>query len=160
MNYRVSISGQRDLPELSAETAAIVALEPGTFDHSMNSRLAEQSALLRLEMDDAWTPEDYDGGFQFAQPWQVESALKFVQTFRDSPLHVACYAGVSRSTALSLLALWDRRPKGADEHDVLAELNRVRPGAMPNPHIVLLVDALLGTAFLEVLASLPRREVL
>ncbi|WP_458098263.1 tyrosine phosphatase family protein [Roseomonas sp. WA12] len=84
--------------------------------------------------------------FRMADRTDIERALKFG---RDSlggrRLLVHCNAGVGRSTAIALAIIADRLGRGR-EQDALNELVRLRPGAVPNLHVLALADEILGRA--------------
>ncbi len=75
----------------------------------------------------------------------VERILEFGRDLSTTePLHllVHCYAGISRSTAASLILMAQANP--GREADVFATLIEVRPRAWPNSRMVGFADALLG----------------
>lgn len=82
--------------------------------------------------------------FVLPQGNHVERLLAFVEAWdRRAPLLIHCYAGVSRSTAASFIALCALHP-GRTEAEHAAVLRRAAPTATPNLRLVTLADAVLG----------------
>ena len=84
-------------------------------------------------------------GHQLPVEADVERILEFGREFSSSePLHllVHCYAGVSRSTAASLILMAQANP--GREAELFAELIEVRPRAWPNSRMIGFADDMLG----------------
>lgn len=95
-----------------------------------------------LRFHDVVVPVD---GHQLPVEADVERILEFGRDVASSdPLHllVHCYAGVSRSTAASLILMAQANP--GREAELFAELIEVRPRAWPNSRMVGFADDLLG----------------
>ena len=82
----------------------------------------------------------------FHQPWMrladhadIEAALAFAQQHDSLLIH--CKAGVSRSTATALAILTARL---GDPEAAMATLLELRPIAVPNRHVTMIADELLG----------------
>lgn len=141
---KLSVSGQFDLPRLHPDTAVVVALDPGSFAADEHPRVGAQPDVLRLAMHDLHT-EDDPWGEAWTPPreGQVAELLSWLDRVRPTRLHVACHAGISRSTALAAAALSHLCP-GLSDAEVIAEVLRVRPGCFPNPLILAHTDRLTG----------------
>ena len=72
----------------------------------------------------------------------VQRLLDFGRTFEAARLLVHCHAGISRSTAASILLLAQAEPaRGAD--DIVAQIVEIRPKAWPNLLMIEMGDTLL-----------------
>jgi predicted protein tyrosine phosphatase len=110
--------------------------EPPVFERFRQHRRTS------LRFHDVVVPVD---GHQLPVEADVERILEFGRDLSTSdPLHllVHCYAGVSRSTAASLILMAQANP--GREADLFAELIEVRPRAWPNSRMVGFADDMLG----------------
>jgi predicted protein tyrosine phosphatase len=104
-----------------------------------------EHARLELRFHDVL---DEKPGFEAPQPHHIEALLAFGLALADEPsgrahLLVHCHAGVSRSTAATLLLLAQACPAiPADQ--LMAEVGRIRSKAWPNLRMTELGDARLG----------------
>jgi predicted protein tyrosine phosphatase len=74
----------------------------------------------------------------------MQKLLVFLKTWnREAPLLIHCWAGVSRSTAVSYIATCLLKP-ARDEMELAQELRLASPSATPNPMLVALADEALG----------------
>jgi len=73
----------------------------------------------------------------------IENLINFLQVWSNSneSLLIHCYAGISRSTAVALLALFIK--KQCDEFDAAMALRDAAPHAKPNQLIISLADEIL-----------------
>ena len=78
--------------------------------------------------------------YRMATIEQINDALSFAHGHENVLIH--CPAGIGRSPALALGILAQRLE---DEAAAFKELERIRPEAVPNRHVLRLVDDLLGT---------------
>lgn len=87
-----------------------------------------------------------------ARPGEILVAIEHVRQVlefgRDLPqteghLLVHCHAGISRSTAFTILLLAQALPE-VPSREIVAEIVRIRPRAWPNLRIIELGDELLG----------------
>lgn len=99
-----------------------------------------------------WSDEDYD---QFIKKnietmgprkSQIQSIITFIkENLVDSPvvynLGINCFAGISRSTAIGIVA-WILQ--GKTPEDALSEIIKVRPQAFPNLRILRFASDILG----------------
>lgn len=95
-----------------------------------------------LRFDDVVTEVD---GHRLPVADDVARVLAFGRELAASePLHllVHCHAGVSRSTAASLILMAQANP--GRERDIFAELVEIRPRAWPNSRMIGFADAMLG----------------
>lgn len=84
------------------------------------------------------------GGLIEPREHHVRAIINFAQGWdAEAPLHVHCWAGVSRSTASALVSALARFP-GLDEGLLAQQLRTLCPRAHPNGLIVQLGDDLLG----------------
>jgi predicted protein tyrosine phosphatase len=95
---------------------------------------------LRLEMNDI--AEQVPGQI-LPHDTHVDELLSFVDTWpKDAPLIIHCWAGISRSTAASLITQAHLHPD-ADEGALAADLAKAAPHARPNRRLVELADDIL-----------------
>lgn len=96
--------------------------------------------ILRFYDLDYPLPEPYHQPWmQMAESDDIMRALEFARQYDRLLVH--CRAGVARSTGLALAILTDQMqdPKGA-----LDALLEMRPHAIPNRHVVMVADDVLG----------------
>ena len=96
-------------------------------------------------------------GEQLAGPEHIQTLVAFLRQWNDAePLLAHCFAGVSRSTAVALIA---HAMRSGDAGASATALRRAVPYALPNRHIVALADAELGFGgtLAEALDALPER---
>jgi predicted protein tyrosine phosphatase len=79
-----------------------------------------------------------------ATPNDLEDALAFAREVGDEPLLIHCRAGISRSTAIAWLIVWDKLKAGPDSVGQAFDIvRRARPILLPNRHILRLgIEAL------------------
>jgi predicted protein tyrosine phosphatase len=104
---------------------------------------------LELRFHDVIDPRP---GWILPQSYDVERLLGFARVLASAPqaagavqrhLLVHCHAGISRSTAASVLVLAQARPdRSADE--IMLAIAQLRPRAWPNLHMLELGDRLLN----------------
>jgi predicted protein tyrosine phosphatase len=95
---------------------------------------------LRLQVHDIADPMD---GYVTPDVEHVERLLTFVRGwYRETPLVIHCYAGISRSTAAAFTTVCALNPR-RDEYAIARDLRRASPTAYPNPRIVRLADQVL-----------------
>ncbi|WP_189008922.1 hypothetical protein [Deinococcus malanensis] len=132
----MTVSGVHDLPELSEVDAVISIADPGDGRPVVVETLG--APVLELTFHDAdgdlldWVPET----------WHVERVQRFLQQFQPAWLHVHCFAGMSRSTAMASAALACLVPELSDE-EVVASILRERPHATPNKLLLEAIDLVL-----------------
>lgn len=135
---RITISGQHDHPELtSGQTFLVTALGPGERDDT-SPHASGHRPTLDLYLHDLDFPIQ---GFIHPERFHVQALIDHVRAAQPEHLHAACYAGISRSSALAAVAL--AAVSDLSDDDVIAEVRRVRPGAYPNALILKHADALL-----------------
>lgn len=97
-----------------------------------------------LHFDDV--EDDYPEEGQFAaRPEDIQEALAFAREIDDEPLLIHCVAGISRSTALAWIIIYDKlqgKPDGVRQS--FEVVRKLRPALSPNPHVLRLgVEALI-----------------
>ena len=134
---KITVSGIHDFPNLNAVDAVISIADPE------DERPVELDGLGVSILDLRF--HDTDGDLRDVKP--EAHHLKQVQTFlagqQPDWLHIHCYAGVSRSTAIASFALACRHPDWTDAQIVEA-VRSVRPIAQPNALMLAQIDRLLG----------------
>lgn len=101
-----------------------------------------QLVLSFSDLDEAPpSPYDQDRRVRLATQEQIEQAIQFGK--EDRRLLIHCKVGVARSTAVALAILADQHGPGY-EKDALEALLAIRPVAVPNLHVVMLADDVLG----------------
>ncbi len=78
-------------------------------------------------------------GFWAARPRHLRQALRFFRHLGPAPLLIHCRAGISRSTALAWVLVYDKL-RHSDRADAVSQAYRIvqaiRPGLAPNPHVL------------------------
>ena len=102
----------------------------------------------KVEVDDVWRNEEAE---YFPTEATARAVVEFLNRWRSTggPLVVHCMAGVSRSAAAAMAAVYmqDRTRQKFNEAAYAKEVRRVartRPRFSPNPKLVELLDAELG----------------
>ena len=142
----VTVSGQFDLPALSADTRVVVALCRRELKEALNPRIGV--FYLYLNMHDMRWPrhdgpkDDSDGALIYPDAVHLLTLQNDLLRLRPARLHVCCHAGVSRSPALAIAAVAMLHP-GASDMEVLRHVKAARPHSSPNPLILNLADRLM-----------------
>ena len=100
-------------------------------------------SVKTLHFDDV--ESDYPDDHLFAAtPSDIQHALAFAREIGDEPLLIHCHAGISRSTAVAWIIIWDKlKPKPDSVGQAFDIVRRVRPILLPNRHILRLgIEAL------------------
>lgn len=145
MPFDFTICGIMELPEHSdvGITHVLSILDPGHPDLDAFGAYGEH-ARLELRFHDAI---DQRPDEELPQSQHVEALLRFGREMLEEPgekrLLVHCHAGVSRSTAATVLLLAQAAPELSAEA-IMAEVARLRDRAWPNLRIIEIGDALLG----------------
>ena len=101
--------------------------------------------MCSLYFDDV--EEDFpDKNLYAAKIEDIQKAIVFSRELGQQPLLIHCYAGISRSTALAWLIIFDKmRAQRFPVRRSFVILRRLRPFLMPNRHILQLgVEILIG----------------
>jgi predicted protein tyrosine phosphatase len=106
--------------------------------HRLRFHEPDAPAHLVLRFEDLDSPSDR---IRTATREHVADALAFARTVNGALL-VHCWAGVSRSTSITLAIIADRLGPG-HEPEALAELLKLAPEAVPNLLVTQHADALL-----------------
>ncbi|HVJ56118.1 MAG TPA: protein-tyrosine-phosphatase [Aliidongia sp.] len=156
--FEVTICGIDELVDHSAAGVSHVLsiLDPARAEPEAFGSFGEHARLeLRFldVLDDR--PES-----EPPQSHHIEALLAFGREMMSEPagarhLLVHCHAGVSRSTAATLLLLAQARPD-RPAGELMAEVARVRSKAWPNLRMVELGDAMLGRGGTLVAAARAR----
>jgi predicted protein tyrosine phosphatase len=78
-----------------------------------------------------------NNGFVAARQWQVKRAIQFARRIKREPLMIHCHAGISRSTALAWIILFDPMRNTLNAVSRSYHIVRhVRPCLSPNPHVL------------------------
>jgi predicted protein tyrosine phosphatase len=102
-------------------------------------------SVKTLHFDDveADYPEDH---IFAARAKDIQAALEFARAIGEEPLLIHCYAGISRSTAIAWLIVYDKLKTQPDGVRRAFEIvRRLRPILIPNRHVLRLGILLLGT---------------
>ena len=136
---------KRTLRIASVEEA--VRMSPGELSDwhilSIRGRLNElplnfpgARSVKTLHFDDveADYPEDH---LFAARPEDIEAALGFARDVGEESLLIHCYAGISRSTAIAWLIVYDKMKEQPDAVRVAFDIVRqLRPILCPNRHVL------------------------
>ena len=141
---KMKIVGVEEALRLSqAELAAwnILSIR-GRMDERLSFPGARSTKSLHFDDVEADCPED---GESAARPQDIRDALAFSRGIGDDPLLIHCFAGISRSTALAWIIIYDKlkgKPEAVRESfEIVRDL---RPILSPNRHVVRLgVEALV-----------------
>ncbi len=140
---RISISGRIDLPPLEHAGAVISIHDPG------EGRPHELGGLSLPVLDLVFhdTEDDGDALDHLPERWHLEQVARFLAGLPiqdpEFSLHVHCFAGVSRSTAVASFVLASLAPKLTDAQ-VVRQVLAARPQAVPNWLLLNHADELLG----------------
>jgi predicted protein tyrosine phosphatase len=140
---RFAICGldELDLHAGSGMTHVVSILDP-EWPEPEAFALYDRHERLRLRFHDV-IDEDPMIEIEAPQLHHVEAILQFGDALDGARLLVHCHAGISRSTAATMLLLAQADP-ARDPDLIVAEIVERRPKAWPNLRMVELGDALLG----------------
>ncbi|MGA2863242.1 MAG: dual specificity protein phosphatase family protein [Verrucomicrobiota bacterium] len=99
--------------------------------------------VLSLHFDDV--EEDHpQAGLFAARLEDIQKAINFSREVGDQPLLIHCFAGISRSTALAWLIIYDKlKHKPGAVRQAFEIVRKLRPVLQPNRHVLKLgVEAL------------------
>ncbi|WP_424950290.1 hypothetical protein [Deinococcus sp.] len=139
----ISISGLTDLPSLEDAGAVISIHDPG------EGRPQELGGLSLPVLDLVFHDAENDGDAldHLPERWHLEQVARFLAGLPtqapDFSLHVYCYAGVSRSTAVASFVLASLAPRLTDAQ-IVRQVLAVRPQAVPNQLLLTHADEQLG----------------
>lgn len=134
---KITVSGVHDFPDLDAVHAVVSIGDPG------DGRPSELASLGVPVLDLRFHDSDGDPQDVVAEEHHLEQVSAFLTEQQPGWLHVHCYAGVSRSTAVASFALACQHPDWTDAQIVEA-VREVRPVAQPNALMLRQIDRLLG----------------
>jgi predicted protein tyrosine phosphatase len=79
-----------------------------------------------------------------ATPNHIQDALDFAREIGDEPLLIHCHAGISRSTAIAWIIVWDKLKDGPEAvRQSFGIVRKARPILSPNRHVLRLgIEAL------------------
>ena len=144
--FRFSICGLDELARYRERGVShlISILDPG---HPMPPDWSSHPEEARLELRFHDVIEE-DEGMVAPMHAHIETLFAFGADLLHAPadsvhLLVHCHAGVSRSTAATILLLASARPE-ADAHDIVRTVADVRRNAWPNLRMIEIGDELLG----------------
>ena len=135
---RLSVSGVHDLPALH-DTGAVISIQDPS-----DGRPEDLYGLRVPILDLVFHDSDGQRGDLKPQAWHLVKVQRFLAELDgDTALHVHCFAGVSRSTAVACFVLAILEP-GLTDTQIVRRVLDVRPVAMPNRLLLKHADALLG----------------
>jgi predicted protein tyrosine phosphatase len=106
----------------------------GRMEAPLSFREARSTKNLHFDDVEGDCPED--GEFA-ARPEDIQEALAFAREIDGEPLLIHCVAGISRSTALAWIIIYDRLKGKPDAVRQSFEIVRkLRPILSPNPHVL------------------------
>lgn len=131
----------------------------------MQKKLAARKVDHVYQLFYDWCEEDQDPYIQKnleqlgPQRHHIEFLVKTLQERHKDPLPyrlgINCYAGVSRSSAVGIIALVIA---GQSPQEALKEIRRIRPQAWPNLRILRLASSLLKQNLAEPVAAWKKSE--
>lgn len=85
-------------------------------------------------------------GLYKANPVDIRKAIEFCRQIGDQPLLIHCHAGISRSTAMAWLIVFDKmRAQRFPVRRSFEIVRRLRPELMPNTHLLRIgMEVLVG----------------
>jgi predicted protein tyrosine phosphatase len=134
---KITVSGVHDFPDLNAVNAVVSIADPG------EGRPYELASLGVPVLDLRFHDTDGDPRDMEPEEFHLEQVRFFLAEQQPDWLHVHCFAGVSRSTAVASFALACQHPDWTDAQIVEA-VQAVRPFALPNALMLRQIDRLLG----------------
>ncbi|MDO4263842.1 MAG: hypothetical protein Q4C67_06555 [Deinococcus sp.] len=137
----LTISGIHDFPDLDGVEAIISIRDPG--DELPAEVRSATAPVFDLIFHDV-LEDDEHSGYVSPEAWQLERLLSFLHQVRPQRLHIHCFYGVSRSTAVASFILAAKRPELSSEA-IVRRVREVRAQACPNPRLLSLADDLLGS---------------
>jgi predicted protein tyrosine phosphatase len=136
----VTISGQFWARRHKRDFDAVLTIEDPLERWGVRFHLPTRPAHLILQFLDLDEPlPSDDPKYRLADLADVEAGLVFARDRQRLLVH--CRAGISRSTAMTLGILTERL---GDPAAAFAEVLRLQPHAVPNRHIVRLLDHVLN----------------
>ena len=114
----------------------------GRMNEPLSFPGARQTKSLHFDDVEADCPEEQ---LFAARPEDIRAALAFAREINDEPLLIHCAAGISRSTAVAWIILYDKLNGKPDAVRQSFEIVRkVRPILAPNRHVLRLgIEALV-----------------
>lgn len=153
----LTISGYTWAKRHRRDFAAVLTIEDPMTRHGLRFHRTPHPEHLVLEFVDLDRPPpppfDCAPAYRLADLHDVTRALQFGRTHDHLLVH--CQVGISRSPAIALGILTERL---GSEPAAFAELMRIRPEAVPNQHVISLIDQLLGSDLSGCLDQWNRRS--
>jgi predicted protein tyrosine phosphatase len=143
-NHKLMIVGLDEvfrLPASELKDWNILSIRGRMNERPFNFPGARRVKTLHFDDVEADYPEEQ---LFAAKPKDVEDALAFAREVGDEALLIHCRAGISRSTAIAWIIIWDKLKAKADSVGQAFDIVRkVRPILLPNRHVLRLgVEAL------------------
>jgi len=143
MPFEISICGIEELEPFATQgvTHLLSVLDP-EYPEPESLGLLSPTHRLQLRFHDTI---DIRPGQTMVEIEQVRQVLAFGRDLpaEDGHLLVHCHAGISRSTAFTILLLAQALPDVPSD-EIVAEIVRIRPRTWPNLRIIELGDEILG----------------
>lgn len=140
----LTISGSSWAKRHRRDFSAVLSIEdPGTRHGLRFHKTPHPDHLILRFVDlDRPPPAPYNELpiFRMASMQDIEDGLAFARNCDNLLVH--CQVGISRSPAFVLGILMERL---GSEDAAFAELAKIRPEAVPNKHVINLIDQLLGS---------------
>jgi len=121
--------------------ACISLGDPGTTtDPFIKSKIKN---ILRFEFYDINEYDAHRGNSDIAKKWMIPKMIDFYEQNKNAdPFFIHCNAGIGRSPAVALALLY---LETGSEQKAKTELQKIRPGALPNRLVISLFDQVLGS---------------
>ena len=161
-SFRIAVCGISELVQFSGAgvTHVLSLMDPARPDPEAFADFHPHARTVLRFHDDIREAPDREA----PQEHHVRKLLDLGQELATMPapgahLLVHCHMGVSRSTAAVAIFLAQQNP--GFEHEVFAELRRLRPYSWPNSRMIAMADDFLGRGGALIRALRPhQREVL
>jgi predicted protein tyrosine phosphatase len=145
LNQEMMILGVNEALDMSAAELAgwnILSIRGRMFDFPLSFPGARRIKTLHFDDVLADVPED---NIFCARPEDIQAAIAFSREIGDEPLLIHCQAGISRSTAIAWILLYDKlKDRPGAVHQSFDIVRKLRPILWPNRHVLRLgVEALV-----------------
>lgn len=149
-SMNIKVFGQDELlkfiqtHDVSDSVCISISDPPARFYHPFNDNF--DPLVLKPKFADTLVLRfhDVDQKFIVGTPLfcHAEKMLSFIKKYKNTPIYIHCFAGVSRSAAAGLAGFM---LECGDENQALKKLISIRPCISPNTLLVKYFDQLLGS---------------
>jgi predicted protein tyrosine phosphatase len=144
LNQKLIILGQDELLSLPSAFLSDWSVLSITGRGTNKLYLPEAKAICRLHFDDVEKDAPETDHFAATEA-DIEKGIGFARQVGNDHLLIHCYAGISRSTAMAWIIIWDKLRDKADAVRLsFGIVRQIRPILLPNRHVLMLGINLLA----------------